>query len=187
MNLTTHPAPFVYRPLRHPREIRVIRLATQPGVELSLEHRNLDDGPVYTAVSYRWGTEVAEDDLIIDGRALRVRKRLMSMIAALKDENSLRFLWIDAICIQQNSTVEQNHQVKLMGEIYSRADHVIAYLEGARQSTWKARKQSVFSKLAHSAYRLGISPKPLSQHSETDCAQKPIYQCSAVSIFHGGG
>lgn len=179
---TTQAAPFVYRPLRHPREIRVIRLAAHPDVVLSLEHRNLDDKPVYTAVSYRWGTEAAEDDLIVEGRALRVRKRLKSMIEALKDEHSVRLLWIDAICIQQNSTNEQNHQVRLMGEIYSRADQVIAYLEGAPLSTWRVRGQSVYSKLAERAHRLGIS-KPLSQHTRDRLRPEPFLPVLSDEYF----
>jgi Heterokaryon incompatibility protein (HET) len=180
---TTHVAPFVCRPLRHPREIRVIRLAAHPDVVLSLEHRNLDDKPLYIAVSYRWGTEAAEDDLIVEGRALRVRKGLKSMIEALKDERSVRLLWIDAICIHQNSTDEQNHQVQLMGEIYSRADHVVAYLEGARQSTLRVHGQSVYSKLAECAHRLGISPKPLSQHSRDRLRPEPFLPVLSDEYF----
>lgn len=37
-------------------------------------------------------------------------------------------LWIDALCINQNSTIERNHQVARMGEIYSHARNVIAWL-----------------------------------------------------------
>ena len=42
--------------------------------------------------------------------------------------NVFEFLWIDALCIDQASTVEKNHQVQRMGHIYSRAEQVIAWL-----------------------------------------------------------
>ena len=38
------------------------------------------------------------------------------------------YLWADAICIDQTSGEETNHQVNMMGDIYLRADHVVAWL-----------------------------------------------------------
>jgi len=36
-------------------------------------------------------------------------------------------LWVDAVCINQDSDIERSHQVSLMSEIYMNARHVIAY------------------------------------------------------------
>jgi Heterokaryon incompatibility protein (HET) len=38
------------------------------------------------------------------------------------------YIWIDQICIDQNANVERNRQVHWMGQIYRRADYVIAWL-----------------------------------------------------------
>jgi hypothetical protein len=38
------------------------------------------------------------------------------------------YIWIDQICINQNSSSERNHQVRLMSHIYTRAHHVLAWL-----------------------------------------------------------
>jgi hypothetical protein len=38
-----------------------------------------------------------------------------------------RLLWIDAVCIKQNNTDEKTHQLRLMRDIYERADRVIAW------------------------------------------------------------
>lgn len=38
------------------------------------------------------------------------------------------YLWIDAICINQATTLEKNHQVSMMGMIYSQAECVIVWL-----------------------------------------------------------
>lgn len=42
--------------------------------------------------------------------------------------NIFEFMWIDALCIDQTSTVEKNHQVQRMGHIYSHAEQVVAWL-----------------------------------------------------------
>jgi hypothetical protein len=42
------------------------------------------------------------------------------------------YLWIDAISINQETLEERNHQVGIMGEIYSRAECVIIWLGRAR-------------------------------------------------------
>jgi len=37
-----------------------------------------------------------------------------------------RYIWIDAICIDQSSAQERASQVKLMGSLYSHAESIIA-------------------------------------------------------------
>jgi len=37
-------------------------------------------------------------------------------------------LWIDAICINQNDVIEKNHQVAMMGQIYTQAQRVVVWL-----------------------------------------------------------
>ncbi|KAH7361167.1 hypothetical protein BKA66DRAFT_396649, partial [Pyrenochaeta sp. MPI-SDFR-AT-0127] len=36
-------------------------------------------------------------------------------------------LWVDAICIDQNDLIERNHQVGLIGQIYSNATLVLTW------------------------------------------------------------
>jgi hypothetical protein len=46
----------------------------------------------------------------------------------LRNRDSERILWIDAICINQDKTLERNHQVTLMRDIYSKASRVVVWL-----------------------------------------------------------
>jgi hypothetical protein len=39
-----------------------------------------------------------------------------------------RALWTNVLSIEQDNPLERNHQVRLMGDIYSGAKHVIAWL-----------------------------------------------------------
>jgi hypothetical protein len=43
-------------------------------------------------------------------------------------EQLVSSLWIDALCIDQKDTTERNHQVQQMGEIFSKAEFVIAWM-----------------------------------------------------------
>jgi hypothetical protein len=53
---------------------------------------------------------------------------LASAIHDLRNDFSVRTMWIDAICIHQASDAEKSHQVALMGEIYARAKLVVIWL-----------------------------------------------------------
>lgn len=52
---------------------------------------------------------------------------------------ALPFYWIDALCIDQHNTAERNHQVGLMGQIFSRAHHVQIWLGAAKSVIPAAR------------------------------------------------
>jgi hypothetical protein len=49
--------------------------------------------------------------------------------------NETRRLWIDAICINQASIEERNHQVGLMGKVYERAETVLVWLGRASEDS----------------------------------------------------
>jgi hypothetical protein len=50
----------------------------------------------------------------------------------LRDAQSRRILWIDALCINQADVDERNRQVFLMSRIYSTAKHILVWLGEAR-------------------------------------------------------
>jgi hypothetical protein len=85
------------------------------------------------AVSYVWGpatsfttvTEVLSLDL--EDQILGY-ENLQALLRGLRLEDSNRTLWIDALCIDQNNTVERSEQVQLMVRIYSSAERVICWL-----------------------------------------------------------
>ncbi|PVI07619.1 hypothetical protein DM02DRAFT_608709 [Periconia macrospinosa] len=64
-----------------------------------------------------------------------VRKNLYSFLASMADEGGQQLLWIDALCIDQCNLYERNHQVAIMGEIYSRAEKVIVWLGVGTEKT----------------------------------------------------
>jgi hypothetical protein len=85
--------------------------------------RGLADNPPFTAISYTWGDEYPVLPIQIDGSRVTVRfncwHALWQVRHHQKDRHQL--LWIDSICIDQNSKVEKAAQVALMGDIYAAA------------------------------------------------------------------
>ena len=66
---------------------------------------------------------------MVDGTLLSVRLNLWLFLDAVcrrkLDYRSL--LWIDALCIDQSSIEEKNHQVQQIGKIHSKAKQVIVW------------------------------------------------------------
>ena len=135
----------LYLPLdRDNNEIRLLRLfGSQDGslTRCHLETFKLDEAPVFTALSYSWGNPSSQHRICLDGHVTQVTANLHRLLQSLttlhsKDKrNPQEWLWIDALCIDQDSTEERGHQVQLFSRIYSRAEEVLAWLgPGSRNS-----------------------------------------------------
>lgn len=82
----------------------------------------------YQALSYTWGDTLANWTIILNGLSLQVRENLWSFLQEARRCKVEKYLWIDAICINQTTVREKNHQVGMMGDIYSGAESVIVWL-----------------------------------------------------------
>ncbi|KAJ1324617.1 HET domain-containing protein [Microdochium nivale] len=122
---------YTYRPLPTPTSIRVLVLEpalrdSQP-LEVSL-HECPIYYPAYEALSYTWGASTGTVPIICEGQTLLVTPNCASALVHLRNRFKSRQLWIDAICIDQNSVEEKNQQVPLMGKIYSLATRTVVWL-----------------------------------------------------------
>jgi hypothetical protein len=50
------------------------------------------------------------------------------MLRYLRPQRGIRLVWVDAICINQNSFAERNAQVAKMGSKYQQSWQVVVYL-----------------------------------------------------------
>lgn len=84
----------------------------------------------YTALSYTWGRAGNEQEIILRGKRLTVRKNLWEFLkrASLSPDYIHQPYWIDAICIDQEKTEEKNHQVAHMSKIYKSAARIHIWL-----------------------------------------------------------
>ncbi len=132
--------PDIYSPLdANRREIRLCRILpfSLNAVSCVLSTVSLDTAPTFEALSYVWGDSSNRVPIRIDGRQLLVTRNLAAAMRALSSRAMMgfgsspdytRLIWIDAICIDQSNTSERNSQVRLMGDIYSEARHVVGWL-----------------------------------------------------------
>jgi hypothetical protein len=84
----------------------------------------------FRALSYKWGTSPASISIQVNSLDFYIRPHLFSFFEQVHGSCE-GFLWIDAICIDQTNVSERNHQVQLMGEVYSRASEVLIWLGDA--------------------------------------------------------
>ncbi|KAM7211320.1 Heterokaryon incompatibility protein (HET) domain containing protein [Rhypophila decipiens] len=164
--LCRHHRSFVYSPLLNPTtEIRILELL--PGINsepirCNLIHTDLlsQHPPSYEALSYTWGTERPSCSISIKtwtnssttsstssvsqdpASVMYIRPNLLAALYRLRTPSSSRFLWIDALCINQSSIPERNAQVTLMLQIYQTASRVIVWLGRAAHSSHLAMAPS---------------------------------------------
>lgn len=115
-------------------QIRLIRLLPDLHAKIAIRCEiatyDLSDAPSYQALSYEWGDPEPLRELRVNScQPFYIRQNLWLFLDTLrKSEKNSALLWIDQICIDQAHSSERNHQVQLMGKIYSKAKRVLAWL-----------------------------------------------------------
>jgi hypothetical protein len=121
---------YSYKPLED-GHVRLLRLSAEESGEgpvLSMVHVSLDEAPQYDALSYCWGTDPAIHPVQIDNKTLYVRSNLYQALRHIRTSEQGRFVWIDALCINQDDVAERNTQVAKMADIFRNVERVIAWL-----------------------------------------------------------
>ncbi|KAI1739066.1 heterokaryon incompatibility protein-domain-containing protein [Xylaria scruposa] len=126
---------YAYRPLPN-GYIRVAEL--YPGhfndviiIKLRHEPFHSDNVPVYEALSYVWGSKTPPSWVRVAEAVeseLQVTRNLDVALRHLRYTDRPRFIWVDALCIDQLNNVEKGPQVAMMGEIYRLAARVVVWL-----------------------------------------------------------
>lgn len=132
---------FRYQPLANPgSSIRLIEvdpeLSTDGTLQIQLFESALSGE--YTCLSYVWGQENdggGPFPILVNGKTFRIRCNLNIFLHVARRKYPKRKIWVDAICIDQNNDDEKSDQVSKMGEIYSRAMEVYAWLGEASRET----------------------------------------------------
>ncbi|KAL8958265.1 MAG: hypothetical protein Q9193_004644 [Seirophora villosa] len=124
---------FTYSPLRSKDSIRLLRLESRNSnpngrargelieVQLSVE-------PEYEAISYTWGRPPFTALLATSSGSIRIPENLADALHCLALDNEPRYLWADAVCIDQADVPEKSSQVAFMGDIFHLARRVLVWL-----------------------------------------------------------
>ncbi|KAF2839922.1 HET-domain-containing protein [Patellaria atrata CBS 101060] len=181
--------------IRNPRQRQQwFRLATlSPGIghentELKLENYELSHAPAYEVLSYCWGPDEGQNQVIVNSffgvGLLRIRPNLREALLRLRFPDLHRRLWIDAICINQEDNDEKGVQVQMMRDIYGHANRTIVWLGvgdettnatfelAKRISIVRAQDDSALGDVFGHSYRMG-------QSKERDVSERGIIAQSA--------
>jgi hypothetical protein len=115
------------------RDFRILLLG--PGEEsdqlkATLKHVSLADYgmPEYETTSYACGEPSLTASILIDGKLLAIPASSAEVLCRVRKSDSIRTIWIDAVCIDGSNIAERGHQVSLMCDVYSRGSSNIIYL-----------------------------------------------------------
>lgn len=100
-------------------------------IYVDLDH--LDQAPFafYEALSYTWGDpDLPRASCKLNGHEHVVTVNLESALKKLRGRTRKRYLWVDALCINQDDVVERASQVQIMRRIYESAEQVLVWLGG---------------------------------------------------------
>jgi hypothetical protein len=120
-----------YEPLREPRQIRLLELLPGKGrdpIRCELSVARLPGAIRFEALSYVWGGDTPMWEIYLDGWPVLIRENLWQFLAQWRHHTNSATLWIDALCINQESLAERSQQVQFMGDIYKSATRVLAWL-----------------------------------------------------------
>lgn len=131
---------FPYTTLETPHSFRLLRILhesdSSDDIHCTIEEydRADEECPRYTALSYAWGDTNTRKPIKLNGKTVLVVMNLYEALLHLRRRVPNMFIWIDALCIDQENPAERGHQVAQMRAIYSEAQRVISWLEPAGES-----------------------------------------------------
>ena len=136
--------PFTYEPLEqgHIRLLKILAGTDPFRMECEIRNVRMSEASSYSALSYMWGKDNAalRPFIALNGKAIQIGSNLLTALFYFRQAKQYQPLWVDAICINQADTDhgERNHQVQMMGEIYSNAQNVLIWLGLGSEDTQHA-------------------------------------------------
>ncbi|KAG4293606.1 hypothetical protein FPRO06_00191 [Fusarium proliferatum] len=119
----------------------------------TLQTYPLDAAPKYEALSYVWGPPNRTKTIKCNGQDFTITDGLETALRRLRLPGKSRHIWIDQICIDQDSIAERSEQVSIMRHIYSNAEIVNAWL-GPADPEVASSAAGIIKTLANSKPRL---------------------------------
>ncbi|ROW11613.1 hypothetical protein VMCG_01284 [Cytospora schulzeri] len=121
----------IYRPFLNDHSIRILIVEPAPaGSELHtrLEVVDLDENPQYETMSYTWGDPKDKTPLQVEEATVQIPRNLEYALKRLRDPHRPRYIWADAVCINQDDILERGQQVSIMRSIYLKAQNILVWL-----------------------------------------------------------
>lgn len=130
---------FSYKTLQGDHAFRLLKLLPGNGEALNAEIHDANltepNRQAYDALSYTWGDPTNPRHLLYQDRKLPITRNLDIALRSLRYSEIPRWLWVDAVCIDQSNHEEKAHQIGLMRSIYFNSEQTICFIgEEAHES-----------------------------------------------------
>lgn len=128
---------YKYDQLRDGGYIRLLELEPSQDVwsnivcnirEVCVTNDEVPEDEAFDALSYTWISQERTRPITCDGKRLMITRSCEQAMRRLRRRKSSCRLWIDVVCIDQESNDDRNQQVALMGEIFRSAKYVFVWL-----------------------------------------------------------
>jgi hypothetical protein len=118
-----------------PNHIRILQLNEadgqykgRPALQGELYQVSIDECR-FDALSYVWGEKSEEDFyVLLAGKYYHLTPNCYTALKCLRDHHSVRIIWVDSICINQEDKIEKMDQLQFMKDIYGKASKVHIWL-----------------------------------------------------------
>ncbi|KAH6876265.1 heterokaryon incompatibility protein-domain-containing protein, partial [Alternaria rosae] len=111
---------------RHIRLLEIQEIDPDGHVVCRLTTWPVAGAPAYYALSYTWGSPVPTYWISINTLNFPAGEDCVYALKQAFSSKASQYYWMDALCINQNTTMERSHQVGMMAQIYARSVHVLA-------------------------------------------------------------
>jgi hypothetical protein len=122
--------------------------------------------PKYEALSYMWGDQSAQRTINVNGGELQVGQNLWDVLCYLRKRGGGYRYWIDAICINQVNIPERNRQLRIMPQIYARAQEVFV---------WLGKKHTIHDANYLASWKMDLLDHNLSSLQDDDLHRKSLW------------
>lgn len=163
----------VYEPLPDNHSIRVLIVEPESAgsdLQTRLEVVDLDKDMGYEAMSYTWGDPKDQVPLRVRGQTVMIPKNLENALKRLRFPDRRRYIWADAVCINQADLAERGQQVSIMRNIYSKARRVLVWL-GQDKANYAKLAFTTICEIVRS-WRPPSNPNKFSSYKEAFETQK---------------
>lgn len=157
---------FIYSPSASDT-IRLLHvLRDEERLHFSLSTFSKAHTPSFYALSYSWDGQSRDHFILCNDSILAVTLKVQKLLHYLHLEYGSAYVWIDAICIDQDNPEDQNIQIPQMRTIYTEATKVIVWLGESDTRVDRAFEAipELIPKLQNFDGRLGINEDRLTSH-----------------------
>lgn len=122
---------YQYQPLPTQSSFRLVELLPsqhEDAISYNLHLAEIGTSKLYEALSYTWNDPNIQVSSYCDGKCLPITPNLHAALKSLRLITESKWLWADAISINQEDVAERSEQVKHMLNVYQNSTGVTVWL-----------------------------------------------------------